>query len=41
MTPAFRGYTYLSKELEIAKGMEAADSTTVSFKAREPVIHKL
>ena len=29
------------KALEIAKGMEAADSNTVSFKAREPVIHKL
>ena len=29
------------KALEIAKGMEAADSNTVSFKAKEPVIHKV
>ena len=29
------------KALEIAKGMEVADSNTVSFKAREPVIYKL
>ena len=29
------------KALEITKGIEAADSNTVSFKAREPVVYKL
>ena len=29
------------KALEIAKGMEVADSNTVSFKAKEPVIHNV
>ena len=41
MTSTFKGCAYVPKGVTNFKGMETADSNTISFKDKETLIHKV